>query len=142
METETPAVAPEASSELGVAHYFKGKRLEPFSFARQSAFQRLRVGSESTIESAAMLVFLCLQKPERIDRARGEEGCARFRLDLSAWADEQKIGISYTDEAGVLHGSKAGHEVQKIASEVWSEIAAAESEPDLKDETGTESPNA
>jgi hypothetical protein len=142
METETPAVQPEASAELGVAHYFKGKRLEPFSFARQSAFQRLRVGSESTIESAAMLVFLCLQKPERIDRARGEEGCARFRLDLSAWADEQKIGISYTDEAGVLHGSKAGHEVQKIASEVWSEIAAAESEPDLKDETGTESPNA
>jgi hypothetical protein len=142
METETPAVAPEASAELGVAHYFKGKLLEPFSFARQSAFQRLRVGSESTIESAAMLVFLCLQKPERIDRARGEEGCARFRLDLSAWADEQKIGISYTDETGVLHGSKAGHEVQKIASEVWSEIAAAESEPDLKDETGTESPNA
>ena len=142
METETPAVTPEPSAELGVAHYFKGKRLEPFSFARQSAFQRLRVGSESTIESAAMLVFLCLQKPERIDRARGEEGCARFRLDLSAWADEQKIGISYTDEAGVLHGSKAGHEVQKIASEVWSEIAAAESEPDLKDETGTESPNA
>jgi hypothetical protein len=142
METETPAVTPEPSAELGVAHYFKGKRLEPFSFARQSAFQRLRVGSESTIESAAMLVFLCLQKPERIDRARGEEGCARFRLDLSAWADEQKIGISYTDETGVLHGSKAGHEVQKIASEVWSEIAAAESEPDLKDETGTESPNA
>ena len=89
-----------------------------------------------------MLVFLCLQKPERIDRARGDEGCAAFRLALSKWADEQKIGISYTDDAGVLHGSKAGHEVQKIALEVWAEIAVAESEPDLKNESGTESPNA
>ena len=142
METETPAVNIEASADLGVAHYFKGKKLEPFSFARQSAFQRLRIGSESALESAAMLVFLCLQKPERIDRARGDEGCASFRLSLSEWADEQKIGISYTDDAGVLHGSKSGAEVQKIASEVWAENAAAESEPDLKNETGTESPNA
>lgn len=142
METETPAVAPESSAELGVVHTFKGKPMQPFSFARQSAFQRLRIGNESALESAAMLVFLCLQKPERIDRARGEEGCAQFRLDLSEWADEQKIGISYTDDDGVLHGSRAGAEVQKIASEVWAEIAAAESEPDLKNETGTESPNA
>ena len=142
METETPAVHIEASADLGVVHYFKGKKLEPFSFARQSAFQRLRIGSESALESAAMLVFLCLQKPERIDRARGDEGCARFRLDLSEWADEQKIGISYTDDAGVLHGSKAGNEVQAIANAIWIEIAEAESEPDLKNETGTESPNA
>lgn len=141
METETPAVNIEASTELGVVHYFKGKKLEPFSFGRQSAFQRLRVGGESTIESAAMLVFLCLQKPERIDLARGDEGCAKFRLDLAAWADEQKVGINYTDESGVLHGSKAGSEVQAIANAIWIEIAEAESEPDLKDETGTESPN-
>jgi hypothetical protein len=141
METETPAVNIEASADLGVVHYFKGKKLEPFSFARQSAFQRLRVGGESTIESAGMLVFLCLQKPERIDRARGDEGCAQFRLNLAAWADEQKIGINYTDDSGALHGSKAGNEVQNIANAIWVEIAKADSEPDLKDESGTESPN-
>ena len=142
METETPAVNIEASADLGVAHYFKGKKLEPFSFARQSAFQRLRVGGESTIESAGMLVFLCLQKPERIDRARGDDGCASFRMACHEWADEQKIGISYTDDSGVLHGSKAGNEVQAIANAIWIEIAEAESEPDLKSESGTESPNA
>jgi hypothetical protein len=32
--------------------------------------------------------------------------------------------------------------VQAIANAIWIEIAEAESEPDLKDETGTESPNA
>jgi len=88
------------------------------------------------------LVFLCLQKPERIDRARGDEGCAQFRLNLAVWADEQKIGINYTDDSGALHGSKAGNEVQSIANAIWVEIAQADSEPDLKDETGTESPNA
>jgi hypothetical protein len=142
METETPAVNIEASAELGVMHYFKGKRLETFGSARQSAFQRLRVGGESTIESAEMLVFLCLQKPERIDRARGDSGCAAFRMACHEWADEQKIGISYIDENGLLHGSKAGNEVQAIANAIWVEIAEAESEPDLKNESGTESPNA
>jgi hypothetical protein len=142
METETPAVAPEASAELGVVHTFNGKTLEPFSFARQSAFQRLRIGSDSPLESATMLVFLCLQTPARIDRARGEEGCAAFRLACSEWADANKIGVAYTDAAGVKHGSKAGHQVREIADAIWEQIAEADSEPDLKNESGTESPNA
>ena len=141
METETPAVAPEASAELGVVHTFKGKPLQPFSFARQSAFQRLDIGSASPLESAAMLVFLCLQTPARIDRARGD-GCAAFRLEASEWADANKIGVSYTTPDGAQHGSKAGHEVRSIADAIWTQVAEADSEPDLKNESGTESPNA
>ena len=142
METETPAVNPEPESDLGRVHYFQGKKLEPFSFARQSAFQRLRIGSESALESAAMLVFLCLQKPEQIDRARGEEGCAAFRLACSEWADANKIGVAYTDDKGVRHGSKAGHAVRDLADAIWTEIAEADSEPDLKDHGDTPNPNA
>lgn len=131
MSDTLPPVTPEDSAEFGVAHYFKGTRLEPFSFARQVAFQRMGVGSASPLESATMLVFLCLQAPARIDRARGNEGCAAFRREAAEWADANGIGVCYTDEAGRKRGSKPGHEVIAISDAIWSGIAAAESEPDL-----------
>jgi hypothetical protein len=142
METETPAVTPEASAELGVAHYFKGKRLEPFSFDRRSAYYRLNEGGEERLERAVTTVFLCTQTPDRIDRARGD-GCTKFRLELSAWADEQKIGAIYWDEEQKeMLGSKSGLEAYAVSQAIWRQVASAESEPDLKNESGTESPNA
>lgn len=137
MNESTPAIDPDDLPEFGVKHYFRTLPLEPFSFARQMAFQRLGMAGVSTVESATMLVFMCLQTPERIDQARGPAECAAFRLEAAQWADTQKIGVCYVDDKGEKKGSKAGHEVRAIANAIWDEISKAEGEPELP-KTGVE----
>ena len=133
METELPQATPEAEADLGKTYYFGKRFLYPFSFARQTAFQRLEVGSSSPLESATTLVYLCTLSPRVIDRARGDEGCRAFRLACAEWADAQKIGVNYRGEDGVIRGSVAGDAVKKIADEIWTDIASATSEPNLPD---------
>lgn len=133
METELPTAPPEIQGEFGKVYHFGKRQLFPFSFARQTAFQRLDVGSSSPLESATMVVYLCHQTPRVIDRARGEEGCRAFRLACAEWADERKIGVNYRGEDGVIRGSVAGDAIKKIADEIWTDIASATSEPNLPD---------
>ena len=133
METELPQATPEAEADLGTTYYLGKRLLYPFSFARQTAFQRLEVGSSSPLESATTLVYLCTLPPRVIDRARGDEGCRAFRLACAEWADAQKIGVNYRGEDGVIRGSVAGDAVKKIADEIWTDIASATSEPNLPD---------
>ena len=133
METELPTATPEAEADLGKTYYLGKRLLYPFSFARQTAFQRLEVGSSSPLESATMVVYLCTLSPRAIDRARGDEGCRAFRLACAEWADAQKIGVNYRGEDGVIRGSVAGDAVKKIADEIWTDIASTTSEPNLPD---------
>ena len=133
METELPQATPEAEADLGKTYYLGKRLLYPFSFARQTAFQRLEVGSSSPLESATTLVYLCTLSPRVIDRARGDEGCRAFRLACAEWADAQKIGVNYRGEDGVIRGSVAGAAVKTIADEIWTDIASTRSEPNLPD---------
>jgi hypothetical protein len=92
--------------------------LEPFSFARQAAAQRLQMG-ESVFESAALLVFLCLSTRDEIDRARGSEAESRFRERMEIWAD--KIGACLR--------SATGEQVMRVGDQIWDRMAASESSP-------------
>jgi hypothetical protein len=133
---------PSPDEAFDSAHYFAGKKLLPFSFARQTALQRLGVSSSSPVEAAAALVFICLSTPERIDLARGPAGTSAFRLEMQEWADEHKIGIAYLGENGEKLGSKTGHEVRAIADKIWLELSASQSEPDLPRSNEAAPPNA
>lgn len=133
METELPTAPPEMQDEFGKVYHFGKHQLFPFSFARQTAFQRLEVGSSSPLESATMVVYLCTLSPRAIDRARGDEGCRAFRLACAEWADSHKIGVNYRGADGAIHGSVAGDAIKKIADEIWTDIASSTSEPNLPD---------
>ena len=129
METETPAVAPEASADLGVVHTFKGKRLEPLTSGRLAAYQRLELGTARTYETHYTLLYICTQGAQKLDKARSEDQCSQLRIEASDWAESLKLSVD-TEE---LH---------RVANEIWDGYLKSRSEPDLKNETGTESPNA
>lgn len=110
---------------------FLGHKLEPFSFARQTAAQRLSMSSDSILEASALLVFLCLQPWESIDSAR-DVGMQPFRRKFCEWADANKIGLN----------TENGKLVRKIAAEIWEELAAADSEPVIAKARGPTGPKA
>jgi len=136
METETPAVNIEASADLGVVHYFSGQKLNPFGWAQETLWRRLRVGNDSA-EMAATLVYICLQPIKRLVKVRSDEERAEFLVEVAEWAEKHKAGWIHQK-----NGMGTCHELVRVSEEIWSAIEAATSEPDLKNESGTESPNA
>lgn len=120
------------------AYFFKGKRLHPFSFARQAAAQRLNIASDSMLESWTLLVYLCTLGPEliegtsetgidRIDKARGEDGLRQFRRHMEKWADDNGIGF----------GSPVAMEVRDIATAIWNDVFHSEVTPDVRGGSGS-----
>jgi len=111
-------------------HYFQGSKLEPFSFGRQSAAQRLSMSDESQLEAATLLIYLCTlgEGPfnesretgiDRIDRARGEKELRIFRQEMAKWADGKKIRL----------GSTIAKEIQSIANDIWTDLLVSETIP-------------
>lgn len=137
----TPQARIEAAT--GERHFFLGKPLEPFSFERQAAFQRLSVGSESSLEAATAVVFLCtlgdaktglnffgraaqpgeyeMTGIDLIDAARGASTVI-FRRLIAAWATKNRIGLN----------TKNGREAVQVAGLLWKETHDAELAPELK----------
>lgn len=143
MSDETPDIEEDRQEEIenahGRKHFFRGKPLEPFSFERQAAFQRIGVGSESILESAAAVIFLCslgdgktgldfngrkasggyeMSGIDFIDSARGA-GVITFRRLLAKWATENGIALN----------SPEGQEAVNVASEIWAETRVSKFEP-------------
>ena len=116
--------------------------LNPFSSGRKFAAQRLGIATKSSLESAAILVFLCLLPRQRIDAARGTRWIdgelvdteSKFREDMEAWCDQ--IGVGFDS------GTPAVAELRRIADEIWEAEDASRSQPKFpKGNGGTPNPN-
>lgn len=114
--------------------------MEPFSFARRAAFQRISSGG--SMESNAMLVFLCLMTRDAIDAARGPVMESRFRERMEGWADA--IGVRFDKFIdGERIRNPAAARIGEIADAIWQREEAAEHSPVLPKATGKPaSPNA
>lgn len=114
--------------------------INPFSFNRQAAAQRLGLTSRSRIESSVLVLFLCCCEFDEIDEARGGswEGEKwinherEFRRKMNEWAEAVGIRLS----------SEPAKEAEKIAKEIWARLDACNGEPQIPTKAGTPSPNA
>lgn len=121
-------------------HHWNGIALEPFSFEREAAYDRLRLRGESLVESCAAIVYLCTLGEELIDKTttgmdlidgiRGEEAIRNFRRRIANWANEQ----------GVTGNNSAGDEIVKLGTAIWEETKVSRFQPIAKG--GTSGPNA
>lgn len=118
--TEDPQQALESGS--AAVHYWREKKLEPWSFGRQTAWRRAGYNKiEDTLESACAIVYLCTLTPEEINRVRGP-AIATFQLALDKWADQQ----------GATLNSDAGQQLIDLGTKIWLETKQAQFEPVVK----------
>lgn len=114
----------------GAGHTFNGARLQPFSFARQACWQRLRYDQvESVFEAACAIVFICtlgeeladanLTGRDLIDSARGEEGIRAFRRRLESWAEGLELSAN----------NDLGRECNRLGNVLWSESTTSRFKP-------------
>lgn len=96
-----------------------GIKLQPFSWGRRAALQRLLFDEMSKLELELAIVFICTKDRESIDRVRGEKEKAKFRAEMEKWADDNKITPK----------SRAEELLSKIAEEIWTEYIDAQFEP-------------
>jgi hypothetical protein len=89
------------------AHYFRGTKLLPYSFARRCALQRMIYEGCSTFELYALLVFICMKTEDELDNVRSDEQRKKFRKERDAWAD--------------THGPDFETQVQKVGNEILIE---------------------
>lgn len=68
-----------------------GIELQPFSWGRRAALQRLLRDEMSFAETALLVVYLCTKTPGQIDAIRGDDAKRAFRLEMEQWADEHQI---------------------------------------------------
>lgn len=104
-QLETAAEAP--------GYFFNAKRLNPFSFGRQTCWQRCDYG-ESEFEAKLAILFLCILGEEIHDpktklsgidimeSARGD-GIPAFRLMLATWVDEQGFTANNPEGRAAAH---------------------------------------
>lgn len=114
----------EQIGESGISNgcfEFRGTPLEPFSFDRQAAAQRLT--DSSSAENALILVFLCLLPIDRVRTLRGHSAVARFYGELAEWADREKITIAERNAGFLL--------VEEIANRIWKDLEAVDFVPEL-----------
>lgn len=110
------------------AFYWKGAPLKPFSFLRQAAAQRIGAEGASATENAVLLVYLCTLEPRDIDKVRGEEEIAAFRLRMNEWADREGVTLA-TRQA-----------ITEMANRIWDEMAASQFKLAPKVEKGKPDP--
>lgn len=90
--------APDPTPEnLGKVFDWQGEILQPFSFNRQAALQRLGVirsdGHQSSYEAAAALVLLCQTPDKEVVSIRGD-AIPGFLLKCGEWAAKNGIGAA------------------------------------------------
>jgi hypothetical protein len=122
----TPEQLLETAAERD-AFYWRGQRLEPFSFLRQAAAQRIVQEGSSEIEDSVLLVYLCTLPASEIDAARGKAKIAEFRAKMAEWCDRE--GVTVADYGDIL----------KLAAEIFQEVEASRSRPE-KTKGPTETP--
>ncbi len=135
--TDEPNAIEELQQKIEVAagrvHFYKGQRLEPFSVARQAAFQRMGANSwESTLEGLGMIVYLCtlgeklvdgnLTGIDCIERARGEDEIKKFRKLFFAWLEKE----------GVTFNNNEGREIGKIGEAIWEDTKVSRFVPEIE----------
>lgn len=103
-------------------HFYKEKRLEPFSFGRQTCWQRCGYDkAESEFESKIAILFICTLGEEIfedtkrsgidiLESARGY-GIPFFRSLVAKWADEQ----------GFTANNPEGSTAARIGFAIWKE---------------------
>jgi len=111
-------------------HHWRGKKLYPFSFERECAYERLGLDGESNLESCAAIVFLCTLGDEIaenkttgidiIESARGKDGIRAFRQRMNAWADSQ----------GITGNNAEGIEVIRVGLGIWRETKVSRFKPE------------
>lgn len=105
--------------------------LEPFSFGRQCAAQRLGISARSPLESAVLVVYLCTLPRQVVAKVRTPEAEVKFREQMEDWADRLGIGFA----------SKTERQISAIASAIWSSLAASDGSPKITGSAGTPDPN-
>lgn len=123
----------EVDEAHGSAHFFRGKRLEKFSFDHQMAYQRICMRGVAPVEAATVLVFLCtlgdaalpgepLTGWDLIDMARDPVGIRAFRKRMSKWATENEVGLE----------GASSQQCIDIATKIWEEIDVSKFKADPK----------
>lgn len=109
----------DIENAFAAAHFFQGKRLEPFSIGRQFVWLRLVDGDMATIEESAYLVFLCtlggLSGEAMLKQGRTKAGADALREAFLVWCES--IGLSTVTK------SKAYAEVRAISDAIWEGIS-------------------
>lgn len=125
------------------AFYFLGQKLEPFSLGRQLAIQRIRT-TNSELENALMVVFLCTLTGDEIDRlTRDSEGKAEFRRRMETWGEQNAIGIGAVVIDGVLqYASENTRRLVETAERIWAETDASQFRPKAPSGPVADDPNA
>ena len=108
-------------------HEFLGKPLEPFSWGRFQAMQRLSKEGLSGFEFAVAIVYLCTLKPAQVVQIRGEGKIVRFLTDLESWAEANKV----------YPKTRNGEQLQAVCDRIWEDYQQSISEPELP-KTGLE----
>jgi len=111
--------------EIARAYKWEGVELQPFSFGRHAAFQRCGVIGGSTMESAVVLVKLCMMSPVEVSAIRGD-AVAPFLALCSDWADAQGIGLGTSRKAKT-------EAIVKIYNDILNELYEAESVAPMPD---------
>ena len=92
--------------QAGRSFTFQGKPLEPFSFTRRLAYNRMTLDRITQLEADTILVYLCTKSAKEADAARGEDGEANFRLKASEWVeglpDQQNVTTAILDAAKAI----------------------------------------
>lgn len=131
MSDELDAIGPEEQqtqieAASGAVHFWRDKRLAPFSFGRQATLERLRLRYESLIETAAAIVYLCLLDGdagiERMERARGPVEVKALRKEIHDWAEREGIGMQ----------NETGIQCADLAEKIWEEIKVSRFVPEAK----------
>jgi hypothetical protein len=118
---------PEEQSEIlssgasGV-HYFRGVKLEPFSWGRCNALQRIMRDELSPLEINAAIIYLCTLPAGEVGSIRGEVERRAFLDRVEKWAEEQ----------GVRPGGATEAALTETAERIWSEYTTAQTEPDVE----------
>lgn len=133
---------PEAQEQIetaaGSVHFWRGKKLYPFSFERNCAYDRISAGWWGNLECYSLIVFLCTLGEELIgdgrktgidliESAEGVAGVKAFRRRYFAWADA----------SGLTGNNPEGIEVAKLGEKIWEETKLSRFKPE-----GSTSPNA
>lgn len=125
-EDEAPPTRPMPA--LGKVFTFQGRKLEPFSSAREALYVRMTFGARSIGECAMMLIYICTQSAAKCVTVCGEREEVAFRLAQAEWSDA--VGWMHQDREKRVAIRK---EAEAIYSEITGDVSASGSvEPDLK----------
>lgn len=115
----------------GAVHFWRGKKLEPWSFGRQAAWRRLKYNDvEDVMESTTAILYLCTLSREDCTRLRGD-AIETTWLAIENWADAQGIGTN----------TKSGQEALSLGTTIWNESKSAQFFPVVKSTGSGPDPN-